>query len=246
MTHAAAERPGAIPTGRGRRRKARGSMSSQAILDGAREVVERDGLQRLSMPTLARHLDCGVTSIYWYFHSKDELLAALTEQVMRDLHRQLPPAGDGPWSAELIAYFTAYRDLMESLTAYREVVLYAPAFVLRAALTPAQLRRLDTGVGLLRRAGLPLQDAASVYNVCLNYTRSFVAFEHGTLAAAADLPGASRSARAEALSAADYPTLSLLPDIEPLLGLDESGFRLGLELLVEGIARRYSVRRPTE
>jgi len=228
----------------GRQRRARGSISSEQILDAAREVVERDGLQGLSMAALGRQLQCGVMSIYGYFANKDELLAALTEQVLRDFVRQLPPPGDGPWRAELLGYFAAYRSLMETYVAYRELALYAPTVVLGVAFTPAQLRRLDTGVGLLLRAGLGLDDAVRVYNVCLNYTRSFVAFEHGMLGAAG-APGAAKLAeparRPAGFSAGEYPVLTQLDDIGPLFRLDDSGFRLGLDLLVDGIIRRYGV-----
>src|ERR1700760_2457020 len=39
-----------------RRRRPRGSLSREEILDAAREIVEREGLRQLSMPTLATHL----------------------------------------------------------------------------------------------------------------------------------------------------------------------------------------------
>ncbi|WP_041938680.1 TetR/AcrR family transcriptional regulator [Frankia alni] len=266
---------GTQPPTVGRRRRARGSLSSGEIVAAARDLAAQDGLARLSMPALARRLGCGVMSVYRYFDTKDDLLAALADQVMSDLHRQLPPAGDGPWRDELITYFTAYRDLMESFPAYREVVLYAPTFVIRAALTPAQLRRLDTGIGLLLRAGLPLADAAAVYNVCFNYTRSFVAFEHAARAAATTATAATATtttattttattttattvaggaieaggvgavaaapASGRRLPADEYPQLSRLADIDGVLGVDERGFRLGLELLATGIAGRYGV-----
>jgi AcrR family transcriptional regulator len=227
------------PTGRATRRprRARNSLSRAEILDAAQLLIENEGLAQLSMPTLGRRLGCAAMSIYRYFANKNELLEALAEQVMRDLHRRLPPAGDGPWSEELVAYFTAYRDLIDDFPAYREVVLFAPAAALRVALTPAQLRRLDTGIGLLRRAGLSLEDATRVYNVCFNYTRSFAAFEHAVRPADA----AAEAAPPERLPADEYPHLALLPDFTAALNLDETGFRLGLNLLTEGISRRYGV-----
>ena len=36
-------------------------------------------IDNLSMPVLAKHLDVGVTSIYWYFRRKDDLLDAMTD-----------------------------------------------------------------------------------------------------------------------------------------------------------------------
>ncbi|MCW2621836.1 MAG: putative TetR-family transcriptional regulator [Frankiales bacterium] len=230
---------------RTRRRRARGSLTPQVVLAGARTLVERDGLRGLSMPALARQLDCGVMSLYSHFRSKDDLLAGLADLVMRELHQHLPPAGDGPWDREVVTYFAAYRGVMEQVPAYREVSLYAPALVVEAALTRGQLRRLDTGVGLLLRAGLTLADASQVYNVCLNYTRSFVAFEHGVLSNR-DESGPHPDVgdwRPAALE--DYPVLRQLPDVGRLLRFDDAGFELGLELLVDGVATRYGLPRGT-
>lgn len=223
------------------RRRARNSLSQGEILAAALTLTETDGLTKLSMPALARNLGCATMSIYKYFRNKDELLDALARRVMRDLHRRLPPAGDGTWDVELVAYFCAYRDLMEDAPAYREVVLYAPTSAVRAALTPAQLRRLDTGIGILHRAGLTLNDAVRVYNVYYNFTRSYVAYEHTVRAAASDRPD-SDVASTSPLEAADYPLLAALPNPTAAIDVDEDGFRLGLELLTAGISRTYGIR----
>src|SRR6202050_309032 len=105
-------------------RRARGSLSREEILDGAQELVEAQGLQQLSMPALAKQLKSGVTSIYWYFRSKDDLLEALTDRVTRDMYLKLPPIGDGAWDEELVGYFTAFRNLLEATPIYREVFAY--------------------------------------------------------------------------------------------------------------------------
>src|SRR5271170_4277814 len=107
-----------------RPRRARGSINRTTILEAARQVVERDGLGRLSMSALARQLECGTMSIYGYFDNKSDLLIALTEEVLRDFVRQLPPPGNGPWREEVVANFNGYRSLMETHAAYRELVLY--------------------------------------------------------------------------------------------------------------------------
>ena len=64
-----------------RQRRERGSISVDEILNGALEVAAEVSIDNLSMPLLARHLDVGVTSIYWYFRKKDELLDAMTDSV---------------------------------------------------------------------------------------------------------------------------------------------------------------------
>jgi AcrR family transcriptional regulator len=197
-----------------RRRRARGSLSREEILTAAREIVERDGLRQLSMPTLAKNLSSGVTSIYWYFASKDELVDALAQLVVHDVHEQLPPPGDGPWDAELIAYFVAFHDLLRTLPAYREIVAYAPGSIASATLTRGAQRRLDEGLSLLTQAGLSHQAATDAFAACLNFTRGFVTLEDGVRPAS---------------NADDHDEVGQLNQI------GEAQYRHGLRLIVAGI-----------
>ena len=72
----------------GRARRERGSISIEEILRGAFDIARAVSVDNLSMPQLARHLDVGVTSIYWYFRRKDDLLDAMTEQALREAEAQ--------------------------------------------------------------------------------------------------------------------------------------------------------------
>ncbi|MDT7548122.1 MAG: hypothetical protein QOE84_516 [Actinomycetota bacterium] len=199
-----------------RRRRPRGSLSREEILEAAREIVERDGLRQLSMPTLATHLKSGVTSIYWYFTNKDALVDALAQRVLSDVHQQLPPIGDGPWDEELIAYFEAFHGLLQALPAYREVVAYGAGFIVESVLTRTAQKRLEAGLDLLVRAGLSLDEAVVYFGACLNYTRGFVVLQQGMQ---------QRSAP----PAADNDAIAQLNHV------DDDRFRLGLRLLVGGI-----------
>ncbi len=73
-----------------RRRRERGSISVDEILNGAFEVATDVSIDNLSMPLLARHLDVGVTSIYWYFRKKDELLDAMTDRALAQYEFTVP------------------------------------------------------------------------------------------------------------------------------------------------------------
>jgi transcriptional regulator, TetR family len=53
-----------------RRRRERGSINPDDIVSGAFELAEQVSIDNLSMPMLGKHLDVGVTSIYWYFRKK--------------------------------------------------------------------------------------------------------------------------------------------------------------------------------
>jgi AcrR family transcriptional regulator len=206
-----------------RRRKARGSLSREAILDAARDLVEADGLRALSMPILAARLESGVTSIYWYFKSKNELVDALAHQVFRDLHQQLPPVGPGSWEQEVFDYFVAFRDLLRKQAAYREIVAYAAASTVQSALTGAAVRRLESGLDLLAKGGLTREQSVDVFGVCLNYTRGFVVLEetHTSIDDAGDDRRGGHGAHQDV--------------VFRLNRLDNEQFRLGLWLMVTGV-----------
>lgn len=168
-----ASEPGPVRT-----RRARGSLSEEEILDGAHALVARDGLPGLSMPALARHLGAGVTSIYWYFRNKEELLVALAERVTRDLYDALPPIGDGPWDEELRAAHIAYRRVLRETPGYNELFSVRPFAVLTApTVVEKVLERLEVDARLLQRAGLDPVTGTRAYYACNVYARSFVLSE---------------------------------------------------------------------
>jgi AcrR family transcriptional regulator len=221
-------------------RRARGSLSREEILDGAEELVEAQGLQQLSMPALAKQLKSGVTSIYWYFRSKDDLLEALTDRVTSAMYLKLPPIGDGAWDDELVDYFTAFRNLLEATPIYREVFAYrARLLFTRTAIAPAIFRRLDDGLSLFMRAGLSAEQAAEAFNACSNFTRGFVILEHGIEAETVD---EEMTEKLHHLDASKFPILGQLDDFERVVWLDDNQFQFGLRLMIAGIRQQYALR----
>lgn len=55
-------------------------LTQESILAAAREIIEEQGLKRLTMRALADRLGFRAMALYHYFSSKDELLQALSEQ----------------------------------------------------------------------------------------------------------------------------------------------------------------------
>ena len=228
-------------------RRARGSLSQEEILEVAKSLVETEGLAALNMPALARALNSGVTSIYWYFRSKDELVTALTDKVAREMYRGLPPIGEGSWDDELCDYFAAFRQLLNTTPIYREVFAYRSQSLYQdGALAPALLRRLEAGMEVLMGTGMSPADAAGLMRACSNYTRGFVLLEHGIAAERMVESGEAPPASAAAVVSADaarYPTLAAIPMLDEMFELDDGDFRNGLRLLVEGAKRRLERQR---
>ncbi|HTD79067.1 MAG TPA: helix-turn-helix domain-containing protein, partial [Chloroflexota bacterium] len=58
-------------------RRPRGSLTREQVVDAALQLADQHGFEALSMPTLARRLECGVMTIYGYVDSKEDLLDAI-------------------------------------------------------------------------------------------------------------------------------------------------------------------------
>src|SRR6478752_296820 len=86
---------------RRRQRRKGGSISVDEILNGAFEVAAEVSIDNLGMPLLARHLDVGVTSIYWYFRKKDELLDAMTDRALAQYEFTVPGIDASNWLESL-------------------------------------------------------------------------------------------------------------------------------------------------
>ncbi|HVV29626.1 MAG TPA: TetR/AcrR family transcriptional regulator [Mycobacteriales bacterium] len=214
------------------KRRARGSLSGDEIVDIAERIVGEHGVAELSMSLVAKELNSGVTSIYWYFRSKDDLLQALADRVARQLYRGLPPIGDESWDFELMEYFLAYRDLIERVPVYRELITFRSELLFtRSIVAKTMFRRIEAGLELLVDAGLTPVQARQAYMSCSHYTSGFVILNHGHRRwtagqdrgeqGGADEEHARRRARQ----------------------LDNTEFRFGLNLIVNGICEEFGLTR---
>ena len=100
----------------GRTRAERGSISAEQIIAGAMPLAEAIGLDALSMPKLAEHLGIGVTSIYWYFRNKNDLIEALTVVAAQRFHDVMWVPPDIAWDERLFGSFLRLRAAMRYRT----------------------------------------------------------------------------------------------------------------------------------
>jgi len=156
-------------------RRPRGSLSREEIVNGAFELAEHEGIDSLSMLRLAKHLGVGVTSIYWYVRSKEDLLAALSEEAATRLYQLLPDYRECAWDEHLLRYFRDFR------VVFRDNPVLCDLIVLRAPMqsrSPEAKRRfftlLEREIGSLVDAGFPIADAVNIYMTLSVYTRGCV------------------------------------------------------------------------
>lgn len=76
------------------------SVSAEAVLDAAAEMIERDGVDAFTMRGLAERLGVAATSIYWHVGGRDQLFDRLVDRLI-DQMAHLPV--DGNTAIERIA-----------------------------------------------------------------------------------------------------------------------------------------------
>jgi len=144
-------------------------MSRDRVLAAALEIIDREGVEALSMRRLGSALGRDPMTLYRYAANKAALLDGVAELVLSKLSVDVT---DDDWVGQLRTVARSYRRL--ALTHPHVVAL----LVTRPLATPLALRPLGTlrpleaTLALLTRAGFGPQDALHIY-------RSFFGFVHG-------------------------------------------------------------------
>ena len=227
------------------KRRAWGSLSRDEIVAVARRYTERNGLQQLSLTKLAKQLQASPTSVYWYFPSKDDLVAVLVDEVTEEMYLRLPPIGDGPWEEEIIEHHLAFRRLLQRTPIYRDVFAYrAQSLFLQSRLAPSILRTIEDSLALFVRGGLTLEQAAYTFNAFAAFTRAFVLMEQGIMHEGMDEDAINMLSGAMARIAPDASIIGSIEDLTVCSRVDDSSYLLGLRLLVDGVHKRYLTSPP--
>ena len=137
-----------------------GKVTRELVLATALELIDRDGVEALSMRRLAAALGRDPMILYRHAPSKAALLDGVVETVLAQLH--VDPA-DPDWTGQLRAVARDYRILA---LAHPKVV---PLIVTRPLATPlalrprGTLRPLEHLLALLTSAGFSGSDALHIY-----------------------------------------------------------------------------------
>lgn len=158
-----------------RKRRDRGSISADEILQGAFDVAAQVSIDNLSMPVLAKHLDVGVTSIYWYFRRKDDLLDAMTNRALERFEFTVPTIDASNWRASLRDHAHTMRKHFRDNPILCDLVLIRSHFggiAIRGA-----LQKIEQPIAALTEAGLSASQAIAVYGAISVHTRGSAVLE---------------------------------------------------------------------
>ena len=207
-----------------------GKISRAVVIETALRLVDRDGLDGVSMRRVAAAVGATPMALYRHVPSKAALLDALVAAVLARLEF---PTGDLPLAERLRA---TVRSLRRLLTAHPWLV----TLILRGpVLGEGVYRASEAGLRELRETGLPPEVIAAVFRLLHSYTIGYVGME---LARRSVDP-----ARYGAFEARRYPTRAA---IGAHLGpFGEAQFEAGLDVIVSGLealsgSRKTPRRRP--
>ncbi len=214
-----------------RQRRERGSINPDDIIKGAFELAENVGIDNLSMPLLGKHLGVGVTSIYWYFRKKDDLLNAMTDRALKQYVFATPYVEAKDWRETLRNHARAMRKTFLGNPILCDLIL------IRSALSPRAAKlgvvAVEKAIESLAEAGLSPEDAFDTYSAVSVHVRGSVVLQR--------LYDKNRSDD----GAGDFEeTMVIDPETTPLMAKltreghrigasDEQNFEYGLECILD-------------
>ncbi|CAJ1495982.1 TetR/AcrR family transcriptional regulator [[Mycobacterium] burgundiense] len=222
-----------------RPRRERGSINPDDIIKGAFELAEQVGIDNLSMPLLGKHLGVGVTSIYWYFRKKDELLNAMTDRALRQYVFATPYVEAKDWRETLRNHAWTMRKTFLGNPILCDLIL------IRSALSPraAQLGVLEVekAIASLVEAGLSPEDAFDTYSAMSVHVRGSVVLRrlHEKTAAADD--GGVSLEDSMVVDPENTPLLAQVSDAgHHIIAADDTNFEYTLNCILDHAERKIT------
>ena len=151
-------------------------LQKQQIVQAALAILDRDGLEGVTLRRLATELTIKAASIYWHIPNKETLLDEMANAIL-EAHFAAMDLGDDrrDWAAWLD---TLAHELRRAMLAYREGARVVSGAHLTIAVMLAKL--LDLSTRVLHNAGFSYSQAATVTMTITTYTFGYVIEEQAS------------------------------------------------------------------
>jgi AcrR family transcriptional regulator len=210
----------------------RAGLTEARILQEARAIAERDGIERLSMRRLATELGVAPNALYSHFADKAALLDALYDSLLAEIEPAAP--GALPPRAALRQLMVDSRQLLVSHAGF------LPQLLSRPMRGPNASRLAESMLSDLARMGADDQAGVDALRVLLTYTFGSAALDAPR---AADPLPERRWAESEAAFAAQTQLPHVTKQARALaVPPVDAVFLAGLDWLLDGIERAAGQR----
>lgn len=194
-------------------------------------VLDRDGLDAMSMRRVAEEVGTGAASLYWHFANKDDLLDAVFDRVIGEIG--LPAPDPSRWQEQLKEVARGARRVMK---AHRDIY---KASLGRYPIGPNALAFAEGMLAILRAGGVPDRASAQATHLLTIYVGAY-ALEEGAQPQVSGeemdsekMLGMIRGYFAS-LPADRFPNVAALAD-DLTTGDPDEEFEMGLDLFVGGL-----------
>lgn len=212
-------------------------LSAELIVDTAIRLIGGHGAEALTVRRLGAALGADPSAVYRYFHSTDDLLLAIADELIGRAQQGWRPTGD--WRADLRAI---------GLRIHASYQAHPQAAILAAHRTTGrahEIAAVEAILGVLRGAGFPDPEAVRIYHAFVDQSLGFAALDAATLA----LPAAAQRADLQVwqasyarLDADGHPHIAATAHLLTA-DMPRSGYPDALDLLLEAAeARLRAVR----
>jgi TetR/AcrR family tetracycline transcriptional repressor len=217
-------------------------LTKAAVVDRALALVDKSGLDALTIRKLATELGVTPMALYWHFRGKDELLEGLAERLWSEIDLDVDRAA--PWTEQI-------RSLLESLLKVLRAHSAAPGLLLQTKKVnaEAQLKATELTLDILRTAGFSPEDASMAARSALWTGITLVMSEPGIESLNDDERAELQRRKQVQLASqplARYPRL--VECAIPMTACDdpEEHYRFGVDLFIGGLAAIAAKRAGSE
>lgn len=187
------------------------AITKESIINASLDILNRDGIDNLSMRTLAKELNIKAASLYWHIKDKQDLYDLIAEHINQEI--SLPETIDDAKEALTILALELRRVLLKTRDAVDIFARSIPS-------TPSRIQAIRFVLAALTKYGVSDKNCLTAGNLVNNYVLSFVADE----------------IRAKHISPEETKQLGLFFGEQYEMNLDfEQQFLYGLRVLFAGL-----------
>lgn len=187
------------------------TLSIEKIIHTSIEILNADGLDKLSMRTLASKLNIKAASLYWHFKNKDELLLYISEYITEQCDYS---DISGTIREKLTTSMIRYRSALKKIRDGVKIMELTPP------VTPRRIEIINRIVDSISSLGVPDSKLFISANILNNYVLAFVADEF----------------RMNSMNLIDNELSKSLTNIN----IDEE-FAKGLDIILDGIEKQKTI-----
>ena len=199
----------------------RAPLTREKIVDAALTLLERDGLQGISMRKLAQELDAGAATLYWHVGDKEQLLNLLLDRIVGE--NQVPDPDPENWQEQLKVFARATRQMFKNRRDAAQLSMG------RIPSGPNSLPMMERTLALLASAALPPRVISYAADMFALYVGAF-AYEESMPPPDVEQMGAFL----KTLPPEQYPLMTGLAD-DLMAGDPDERFEWALDLLIAGL-----------